>query len=496
MNKNYIVIDPVLDEFNNEKQFSENKDFYMKNTLSGIPIQFLSGDTANSSAVDLVDVIIGNDLKGIADGLGTPSEQDDQVFKYLVKTRNLIEQNPSMIEKVQNPKQALEMYDYAIKYWNTDKRVEALDKLAKIEEELIAKGNILLGVDLDNDWQHDEQYSGVESEDPDYSYNYIQISGLGAKREKKETKPGGFFKKVATGVKKGLKTAVTSVVKYNPLSIAARNGLLLALKINMFQMAEKLKFGYLTQEQAQAKGLDIAEWNKVKDALSKVENLFVKTLKGKPENIKEAIMSGKRKGFAGIGEPVSATAGTAAASGFIAKITSWLKNINFKGMLAKSPDKEQYKELYEKENGTTKGWQKAYKQTKASKSTPTKKSKGASTAPPPTDSQDETATDKSEDNADDTSADTDKSDTSKKNNKDGFFTKVGKWVKANKAMSVVSGLILAGGISLAVSPSLREHVGLQKKQPMPTEKKAITETKTLSGLKKRKRKKYSSIKLS
>ena len=46
------------------------------------------------------------------------------------------------------------------------------------------------------------------------------------------------------------------------------------------KMASKLKWAYATQQQAAAKGVDAATWQKSKNALAKIENLFEKRYLG------------------------------------------------------------------------------------------------------------------------------------------------------------------------------------------------------------------------
>jgi hypothetical protein len=86
---------------------------------------------------------------------------------------------------------------------------------------------------------------------------------------------------VTSGVKKGVKKGVKAIVRFNPVSIAARSGFLLTLKLNFKKMGSKLKWGYATKEQAAAKGISTNQWEKSKTALAKVEKLFVGTLQGK-----------------------------------------------------------------------------------------------------------------------------------------------------------------------------------------------------------------------
>lgn len=144
-------------------------------------------------------------------------------------------------------------------------------------------------------------------------------------QKKQDPKKPGLLKKIGKGI-----------VRFNPATIAARNGLLLAMRSNLFKLASRLKFGYLTESEAKTMNLDLAEWNKVRDRVKKTEALFT-TIGGKPENLKAAIIKGgggidTLDGVSDLGEPVT-VASTGAAATLIAKITAWLKDISFKKLV-------------------------------------------------------------------------------------------------------------------------------------------------------------------
>jgi hypothetical protein len=148
------------------------------------------------------------------------------------------------------------------------------------------------------------------------------------------------------------------IIKYNPLSILIRAGLRIAFRVNMFYMAGRLGHGYFSEAQARAFGMDMGEWNKCKSQLGKVVSLW-EGLQGDTGILYESIMVGYTSGkqpqiaakpdqpglsglgclvtpaspsLAGLGEPVTATT-TAAASGFIATIVAWLKNVDWEKLL-------------------------------------------------------------------------------------------------------------------------------------------------------------------
>ena len=91
----------------------------------------------------------------------------------------------------------------------------------------------------------------------------------------------------------------------------------------------KLKWGYATQQQAAAKGIDAGSWQKSKNALAKVEKLFADKLQGSKSALQNAILKGKAGNLNGIiedqmlgelGDPATATVVAAAAPIIIATI--------------------------------------------------------------------------------------------------------------------------------------------------------------------------------
>jgi hypothetical protein len=355
-----IVIDPVLSKFDYQKPFSfERSDFDMSplqvaglrgiNGLTGasalgLPISVLSGIDlaggiqAQADHEELISIVSGIDFDDAINGLG---DAEDATYRYLVRTRNFLLKNKDNKDKmahVQNPDQFISMLDQAIKFWNTPQREAVLDKLADIEEKLAENG--LIKYDS-------EAIQGLaELDELD-----DELDGLGRRKRGR----GRFFKalkKVGKGIKKAGKKVVKAIVRFNPLSIAIRGGLLAALRLNMFGIAKKLQYAYLPDELASKYNLDPAKHTKLKKTFGKVRKLF-KGLQGKESNLRKAILKGAKQkstdfslkgtnGFIGelqaleaLGElaelgnmgAVATAASVTAASGVLAKIGSWLKPI-------------------------------------------------------------------------------------------------------------------------------------------------------------------------
>lgn len=336
--KRYIVIDAVLNQYDMEKTpIKEHKDFNVmdKEHLNGVDLTLLSGvdDTTEASIVSLIS---GAHFpgRGEMDGAATDGTELDAVYKHLVDTRNLIATNPSLIKNNEDPGSFLKMLDYAIKYWNTNKRDEALAILEEKEKEL----NELSGLrDMPEDYEEHTLFYGVEG------LGGISVLGKTSKVKAFFSKVKETVKKVGEGIKHGVQTAFKAVVKTSPLTVSARAGMLLALKLNIGKIAQRLKWGYLTEAEAIKHGFDIPEWRKLKDRLAKSEHLFVDTMQGSAQHFKDAILTGRAGGLAGITDeeelgidPITSSATLiATALPFIKKILDNLKDIDIKKLTSK-----------------------------------------------------------------------------------------------------------------------------------------------------------------
>ncbi|PTB98009.1 hypothetical protein C9994_00180 [Marivirga lumbricoides] len=176
-------------------------------------------------------------------------------------------------------------------------QLEALEALGYVKEPEIAyeildeAGNIVMYADAEE--------------------NLYVMDGLGelgflkkiGKGLKKATSFVGkkIIKPVSTGVKnaakftgsKILKPVVSTINRYiNPATILLRNGFLLAMKTNLMKVAERLRYGYLSDSEARKRGMNMSGFAKLKQAISKADKIY-ELAGGKKENLKKAILTGK-----------------------------------------------------------------------------------------------------------------------------------------------------------------------------------------------------------
>lgn len=93
--------------------------------------------------------------------------------------------------------------------------------------------------------------------------------------------------------KKGfLKKVVNKINKVNPATLLLRNGVLAAMKLNVKNVAGRLRWSYLTPEQASGKGIDPQKFQRLIATRQKLEKIFYGA-GGNEKNLKKAILGGK-----------------------------------------------------------------------------------------------------------------------------------------------------------------------------------------------------------
>ena len=429
----HYLMDCVVDEFNYEKPYTEKFEYNMT-TLNGLPIAVLSG-LEQIQDEELYGILSGVDFAEIdyLEGIGkVPSDEQElrAIYNHLVRTRNYIMENPKSVLTSGGAAAHLQMLNYAIDNWNTPNRDKALEILEQEEER----------------WNQHNGVSGLEGDDDDDG----EINGLGAIKARKKffknikvavKKVGQGVKKVGKKVGEVAKKAVKAIVRYNPLTLAVRGGFLLAMKINLLGFAKKLYPAYLSESEAKTRGITTDKWQRAKNALARVEKLFVGTLQGKAENMKKAIMNGRAakqfKGFGELGEPATIATVVASAAPLI-KVAGEIKSA---GLTEKGEDTP----------GDEKGFIQKIKDW-------WKKSFGKETAlAPETVSDTEKAPDEKAESTDAGSGDDKEND---KPEGEGFISKVGSFVKENPGKTAIGVAVIGTAIALAVSSKARKAVGL------------------------------------
>lgn len=291
-------------------------------------------------------------------------------------------------------------------------------------------------------------------------------------------------KKVGAAVKKTAEKVTDTVGKgvrvinrfANPATVLLRNGFLLAMKVNLMNVAGRLRYAYLTDAQAKAMGINIDSLNKLRQVKDRAETVYWQA-GGKKENLKKAILSGKGNkdkkvslsglfglddvyqdmeeysiihnnldGTDGLGEVVTGTA-IAAASGAVAAIAASLKQI--KGLFSKGGAEEAAFQSESDNAGNANSPEAMLTQEEQIIQDEYDTSSANLTTDPGTALPASTAVIRRTDTGTETQTKSTAVQTTS-NGEEGFIQKTTTWVKANPGKSIlIAGATVAGGIVLA-----------------------------------------------
>lgn len=329
------------EEFKNDLQDELNQPF----NLSGIEedleeeilqSSFLSGlgEVEKEEEADIVIDSTEDAIQLVENGL---LAEVHKARKSLIQEKEA----PTALSQLINVSKEARMLDEVMEAWYDEDEREEVIKKAIVSRSSYANFYKALLMTLNELEENSHHLSGIEDE-PIYLAQIPDVDladlldendelskdelGFFSKIKKAFKKSGGFFKKVFNKVGTGVKKVVKAVVRYNPITIATRAAILLTLKTNGFSVASRLIYGYLSQSQADSKGLDLTEWKKIVDAKNKGESFFTK-MGGKADKFRSAIVKGRAASktgvhLSGLGE------GTQKASGFVSFIKSLLSKVN------------------------------------------------------------------------------------------------------------------------------------------------------------------------
>jgi gas vesicle protein len=99
-------------------------------------------------------------------------------------------------------------------------------------------------------------------------------------------------KDTARNVGEKVKSTVHAINRVNPGTTAVRLGIIQGLKLNVFQISERLRFAYLSDSEAKRLGVNDKRFFRYKKTRERLEKYFY-TIGGDVKNLKEAILTGR-----------------------------------------------------------------------------------------------------------------------------------------------------------------------------------------------------------
>jgi hypothetical protein len=155
--------------------------------------------------------------------------------------------------------------------------------------------------DYDMKLDYLDGFDGEDAQDEELQfsdYDNVDLSDLASIYDEEEM--GNIFKKVGQAVKKTVKKVSDKVgdgIRFlnrytNPATILLRNGFLLAMKTNLLNVGGRLRYAYLTDAEAKAKGINVSELQKLRKVKDRAETVYWQA-GGKKDNLKKAILKGR-----------------------------------------------------------------------------------------------------------------------------------------------------------------------------------------------------------
>lgn len=117
--------------------------------VGGLCDDNFAGLSAMAVHSDIIDQVTGE--HALDDYNGVNGVEDCEILRsYLVKTKGVVDACPQMIQTYVNPEEFSNMLDYVLRYWDTDARETAVQKMANREISLIESGKVRVD-DTDTD---------------------------------------------------------------------------------------------------------------------------------------------------------------------------------------------------------------------------------------------------------------------------------------------------------------------------------------------------------
>ena len=267
----YITIDCVVNRFDYEEPYSENKD---------MELEILSGIEARTKAY--------NDQAAMAE-LGRILKKAAARKSEPAKKVQVLPSKPAQ-PLITNQKKPI-LQQPATKAASVPKKNPASAAIIQAFKNAAAKPQAKIPQKLPvlPSAQAKPQQKAIPQTLKPQPTQTVKPQAAKPQPQPSKSKPKG-IKKAVKKVEEGAKK-VSHVVNKVPLSLL-RSGILVAMKLNAGKIAESLRWSYLSADQASSKGADMSRYDKLKQTRSRLEKVFY-TAGGKPANLKTAMLKGK-----------------------------------------------------------------------------------------------------------------------------------------------------------------------------------------------------------
>lgn len=284
------------------KAVSQTRRTRKRTIKAGDTVKTVKSTTATSASVSgLGDIgetdrqvealLTGSDMEYMVSG----ADPMEAYKTYLTRTRDVSDARPDLFDSPEEQTATVAACDAILRAWGNKALLDAV--LTRME----ADGSVE-GLGGDDDGPLDGRLRKRLRKLGKKIKKAVKAVGKGVKKAVKAVGKG--FKKLGKAIAKVAKKVWKFIVRFNPLTLLIRAGILAVCRLNMFKIANKTYPGSLDKATALKKGISEEEWKKSNESYGHLRKAY-KAIGGKESKLKKCLEKGCKKKWSGVEYPES-----------------------------------------------------------------------------------------------------------------------------------------------------------------------------------------------
>ncbi len=259
------------------------------------------GDVGEGDA-DIAALMTGSDLEYMVSGV----DPKEACRNYIARTRQVSAARADLFESEAEQKAVVKACDVILSAWNNDALLSAV--LDNMEQNGVAGlGNTEESGPLDGKLR--KKLKKLAKKVGSAVKKAVKATGKAVKKAVKAVGKG--LKKLGKTIAKVAKKVWKFLVRFNPLTLLIRAGILAVCRLNMFKISNKCYPGSLEKAEALKMGVSEDEWEKSNKSYGHLKKAYV-AIGGKESKLKNCLKKGNKKKWEGKEYPESQADITAA----------------------------------------------------------------------------------------------------------------------------------------------------------------------------------------
>lgn len=259
------------------------------------------GDVGEGDA-DIAALMTGTDLEYMVSGI----DPKEACRTYIARTRQVSAARADLFESEAEQKAVVKACDVILSAWNNDALLSAV--LDNMEQNGVAGlGSTEEAGPLDGRLR--KKLKKLAKKVGSAVKKAVKATGKAVKKAVKAVGKG--LKKLGKTIAKVAKKVWKFLVRFNPLTLLIRAGILAVCRLNMFKISNKCYPGSLEKAEALKMGVSEDEWEKSNKSYGHLKKAYV-AIGGKESKLKNCLKKGNKKKWQGVEYPESQADITAA----------------------------------------------------------------------------------------------------------------------------------------------------------------------------------------